>query len=213
MPSKVTETLYDGGPTTFPEFAARTARVVDPWVVYERDFPVDAPLPDQFEPFSNFDEKRFREVATELSQVAMWTAEEADEHAHQSNLAGLKAALQIRRSGRQHLRKYRYMSAQVAAWEAPTEEHEGMRTAMQAQLDETFKFAEDSSRHPTPEKETGPEYQERRMLTLAEEVLRITDSIDVKAAEREQFSAYAKEFKDSLEDWEDVEVPPVRQLP
>lgn len=213
MPSRVTEPIHSGESLSFPEFAARTARAVGPWVAYERDFPIDAPLPDHFEPFNGFDEKRFREVSTELGQVAMWTQEEAGAQAHQSNLARLKAALQIRHDGRQQLRRYRHMTAQVAAWEAPTEEHEGMRRAMQSQLDETFKFAEDSSRHPTPEKETGPEYQERRMRELAEEVLRITDRLDISSAQLEQSSVYAKEFKDSLEGWEDVPVPPVRQLP
>lgn len=208
MPSEITRPLYEGEPISFPEFAARTARWVGPWNGYERDVALDAPLPDGFESSSGaVYEKDFRENAAELAKVVAWSPEEADSHAHQHNLFMLKSHLQIVRASRTKARSYQYMSTQVAAWEAPTDEHEGMRARMQEQLDETFKFSLDRVFEVPPEKVSGEAFRESRMRELARRVLRDHKEIDMSQALVEQASAYAKEFKDSLEGWQDVEVP------
>ncbi len=214
MPTNVTAPLYEGEPMSFPEFAARTARTVSPWNGYERDVAISTPLPDSFESQSgNYYEKLFREDAAELARVASWTPEEAESQAHKHNLLRLKAHLQIVQANRRNLRAYDYMSAQVDAWQAPTEEHEVMRARMQEQLDETFKFTRDNTHSDPPEKVDGSTYREQRIRDLARRVLEVEERLDTSRANVEQASAFAKEFKDSLEGWEDVPVPPRRTLP
>jgi hypothetical protein len=212
MPSNVTQPLYDGESLSFPEFAARTAHMVGPWVAYDRDAPLGAPLPDSFESSSDdYREKWFQESALELARVASWTPEEANQHAHSRNLSMLKSHLQSVRAARIQQKRYEFMSAQVAAWQPPTEEHEAMRTAMQRQLDETFGFYLRLD-HKAPTKVTGEKYREETLHFLAVKVVRDFAELDVNRARIEQDSEFAKVFKDSLQDWQDVEVPQ-RELP
>ncbi len=207
MPSGVTAPLYNGETMSFPEFASRTARVVSPWNAYERDAPIDAPLSDGFEPRGSFDEKNFREDATELARVVSWTLEEADQQAFQHNLQELKSYLQSVRTSRERVKAYDFMSAQVAAWQAPTEQHEVMRLVMQKQLDETFSFERERVSEPAPAKITGEALRERTIRYLAHSVLITEGRIDQSQALLEQSSAFASEFKVSLAGWENVPVP------
>lgn len=212
MPSGVTEPLYNGEQVTFPEFAARTARIVGPWIGYEREAPLDTPLPDAFESPTDHYEKRFHDSAVALAEVVSWTPEQAEQEAHRTNLDSLKAHLRAVRASRTHLRQYEYMSTQVAAWVAPTEEHEEMRTVMQAQLDDTFGYDRDYVYKEPPKKVTGEELRARTAEFLAADVLRAEARMGEQTAYLEQASAFASEFKQSLEGWEDVPVPR-RELP
>lgn len=208
MPSGVTAPLYDGEPMSFPEFASRAARTVGPWIGYERETPLDVPLPDEFQPGSDeHREKRQREVTAELARVALWSDEEADSQAHRHNLSMLKGHLQIVQSSRKHVRAYEFMSAQVASWQAPTEEHEVMRGVMQNQLDETFGFSLKSVHDAPPEKVSGQEYREIMLRQLARQVQMDQEELDLSHAQVEQASDFAGAFKDSIEGWEDVPVP------
>lgn len=207
MPSGITQPLYDGESLSFPEFASRTARWVSPWNVYEREAPLDRPLPDAFDSVDDgYYEKRFHDIAMELAEVASWTPEVAEQKAHGVNLSRLKSHLQSVRSSREHLRQYEYMSAQVGAWVAPSDKHEGMRAQMQNQLDETYKYTRESVYATPPEKVTGEQLREARLGQLAADIVRVESRLGEQDLRLEEDSAFAYDFKASLDGWQDVPV-------
>ncbi len=212
MSSAITRELYEGNSVSFPEFADRVAHWVGPLIGVLRDASLDTTIPDALSGRADADgehaAKRFREKAAELAVVASWSQEEADAHAHRHNLTALKHHIRSIRDSREKRKIFAHMSAQVAAWQPPTEEHEIMRTAMQEQLDKTFEL--DLSKNLfalPPEKLTGTEFREMQLHYLTRDVLEAKQEMDVSVARNEQVVAFAEEYSASLQGWVDVPAP------
>jgi len=116
-----------------------------------RDEPMDAPIPERFEP-SDYSSKKIAEIEMELARLKAMSTEEASQAAKadyaaeiQRNSEAIQKAVDLRN-------KYQAMLAQVVGWEPPTSDHAGLKKFMLEQLQESMRFdcAEDYYRDHAP---------------------------------------------------------------
>lgn len=136
MPTGYTSRIADGA--TFNEFVMSCAREMDA-LVMTRDEPMDAPIPERFEP-SDYHEKKLVEAQAELERLKKITIDEADKQAgieFMEEWDRHEKAMQNKAELRQ---KYESMLAQVNAWKPPSPDHEGFKRFMAEQITDSIEF-------------------------------------------------------------------------
>lgn len=130
MPTGYTAAIADD--ITFNDFVMSCARGMGALVMM-RDEPMDAPIPERFEP-SDYHTKKIAEAAAALDRLTGMTeaeAEQAANDAHEAAIAAQAAAIQRNDTLRE---KYRAMLAKVEAWQSPSEDHDGFKKFMVEQI-------------------------------------------------------------------------------
>ncbi len=147
MPTGYTAAIADG--ITFEDFAMRCSRAMGALVMM-REEPMDAPIPDRFEP-SDYHANRLKKLQEELAWLEQMPIEEA-ERERLKEFEESVAAQNVRIKSANDLRaKYELMRRAVSAWVPPTPEHEGFRDFMLGQIDESIKFDCNTSYYTEPE--------------------------------------------------------------
>ena len=166
MPTAYTDCIKDDA--TFEQFVWRCARAMGA-LIDMRDEPLDAPIPERFEP-SDFYLDRLERARAELNAVALMTPAECERAAadEYERVAGSVTESQIR--DEVLALKYQSMIDRVTAWEPPTPEHEGFRKFMLDQLNESLKWDCGHTSDRAPERLAGPEWQARRMAALERDI-------------------------------------------
>lgn len=138
MPTGYTAGVKDGSVTDFREFVLQCARAFGATITM-RDDPMDAPIPDAFEP-SDYHAKALAEAQAQLTRVTAMTdrdvAREADSEYEKAS-EGWRKHQQEQRAERE---RYERMLAAATAWQPPTPEHQGLKDFMCSQLTESIKF-------------------------------------------------------------------------
>ena len=167
MPTGYTAAIGEG--ITFEKFVLSCARAFGA-LIEMRDDPMDAPIPEKFEP-SNHNVEELNRAQRRMGELRAMTALAAQIGADAAYEAE-DAAYAKRRAGKLALKaKYEAMLAQVNAWQAPTPNHIGLKDFMAKQIIDSIGF--DCCEYPEdrPKKLTGPEW-------LAEEIARAQWDID-----------------------------------
>lgn len=138
MPTGYTADVCDGKITDFKDFAIRCARNFGACVMMRED-PLDAPIPEAFQP-SDYYQKALEKNRAALDRLVKMTSQECDAeerkergealHAHQTHADRCKAIRE----------RLLAMRSRVADWTPPTSDHEGLKKFMIQQLDETLKY-------------------------------------------------------------------------
>lgn len=136
MPTGYTHAIEKG--IDFKTFVWSCARGMGALIMM-RDEPMDAPIPDQFEP-SDYHLKKIEEARATLAKLEAMTPEEAatcakaafDEEVKRRD-EGIAKADNLRR-------KYEAMLVQVRDWRPPTKDHEGLKTFMAEQIEQSIDF-------------------------------------------------------------------------
>ncbi len=146
MPTGYTHRVQSGETTSLREFALTCARGMGALIMM-RDEPLDAPVPERFEPDTKYYSDRLAEAEAKLAQLqAMSSAErEAAAAAHKS-AAEARNAKRVAENDQQR-RRYEDMIAKVQAWQGAPE---GLKEFMLEQLVYSMKF--DVSDEPYQEK-------------------------------------------------------------
>lgn len=162
MPTGYTAAVGDGKITTLREFALQCARGMGACIMM-RDDPWDAPIPERFEPSTDYHEKRLaaaRATLAELADISAGECEARAKAAFESETASQQEYLAKKATENQ---RYRDMHAAVTAWST---EAEGIREFM---LEQLFMSIDDWERDP-PIQLTGEEWLERELETAARDI-------------------------------------------
>lgn len=146
-------------PITFEAFALRCARAMGACVML-RDEPLDAPLPEQFEA-SGYYAERERDALAEIHRLKAMSPDEAQ---HAADEEYVREELHVQRANEESaaLRaKYEQMLACVKAWTPPTKDHEGLKTFMIEQLEESKRF--DCHVMQLPTKRTPEQWRQEKL--------------------------------------------------
>lgn len=148
MPTGYTAAVADGAITDLPTFALQCARNFGALILM-RDEPMDAPIPDAFEP-SYFYERELSAIRERLARLEAMSPEEADNACEQAYLESVttwerRAAERAETKGR-----YEAMLALVQQWTPPTQDHTGLKVFMLDQLRDSIKFDCDGSYDERP---------------------------------------------------------------
>jgi hypothetical protein len=154
MPTGYTSDVAEGKVTDLRTFALRCARGMGATVMM-RDEPMNAPIPERFEP-SAYHAESLTDLRAELAQVS--TLSDADAEAAALKAFTEKVAARDRYVAKkaEALNRYNAMLAQVVSWECKAE---GLKSFMLDQLHESKKFdcGDDSLRYyPEPVQMDGP---------------------------------------------------------
>jgi hypothetical protein len=123
--------------TTFEQFAMRCARAFDACVTM-RDKPMDAPIPDKFEPSLHYADALARAKA-EYSRVSQLSPEQCEQEIKEIEVLQNSQAEKTN-AARDNLRRlYDGLMEQVRAWRPPTLQHRDLRDFMIEQLNSSKK--------------------------------------------------------------------------
>ena len=140
MPTGYTSIVAENENFTFPEFAMRCARNFGAFIMM-RDEPLDAPIPEKFEPSDYYKNEYERAKAAYDDFIANPPTYEGLEKQYNEYVALEKerfiadfAEKDIKR------RRYNAMLLKVLKWQPPTPEHEGLKKFMIDQLHDSIDF-------------------------------------------------------------------------
>lgn len=139
MPTGYTAGVQDGTITTFPEFAMQCARAFGALVTM-RDDPLDAEIPESFEPQARYYDERIAQAHADLERLYAMTdgdkvhAAAAAWNKHVAGIEEWNARCQQERA------RYEHMLAQARAWQPPTSNHVELKEFMIQQLEQSIDF-------------------------------------------------------------------------
>lgn len=139
MPTGYTAGVQSGTITTFPEFAMQCARAFGALVTM-RDDPLDAEIPESFEPRTRFYDERIAQARADLKRLK---AMDARERAQAAAAAWNEHVLSVEEWNarcQQTRARYESMLAQARAWQPPTSNHSELKEFMIQQLEQSIDF-------------------------------------------------------------------------
>jgi len=131
MPTGYTHKLMESG-ESFESFVMRCARAFGACVEM-RDDPMDAPIPEKFEP-SDYNSKALIQAEAELKNLLSLDKAGREKFGAEKKaaaIAGAEGALQKDRDENSRLEK---MESVVRDWVPPTDDHQGLKTFMLEQI-------------------------------------------------------------------------------
>jgi hypothetical protein len=132
MPTGYTHPVVDGKVTEFPEFALSCARAFGALITM-REEPMDAAIPDEFQP-SDYSAKKLVEAKARLKKLHALSPAQVQRQADESYALLLKSHLDYRARMRLENDRLDTMLKQVRSWRPPTAEHKGLKEFMVEQL-------------------------------------------------------------------------------
>ena len=159
MPTGYTLDLYDGKDITFEEFVLKCARAFGA-LIDMRDEPMDAPIPDRFEP-SDYHLKELEKAKRRLKEIRTWNEEKAEQEAERAYREALKEREEFIKKNKLIRKRYEDMLSKVQKWKPPTIEHASLKQFMIQQLLESIEF--DCFVPEMPQRLSGEEYREQQI--------------------------------------------------
>ena len=195
MPTGYTAKLVDEG-QEFPDFVMTCARAFGA-LIELRDEPLDAEIPESFEP-SSYNDRRIEEAQQALAEATTLSDADIELLADADHRRAVARYTEVVARAVTVGARVRAMIAQVEAWTPPTDEHQGLRDFMLQQLNETLKFDASTSYLNEPVKLSVEEY---RAAAIARANRDITYHREQAAAEAERAAArteWVKVLRESL---------------
>ena len=159
MPTGYTLDLYDGKDITFEEFVLKCARAFGV-LIDMRDEPIDAPIPERFEP-SDYHLKELERAKKRLKEIKKWDEEKAEQEAERAYRDALKKREEFIKKNKLIRKRYEDMLSKVQKWKPPTIEHESLKQFMIQQLVESIEY--DCFIPEMPQHLSGEEYKEQQI--------------------------------------------------
>lgn len=200
MPTGYTAAVQSGEITELRDFALRCARGMGALVMM-RDEPMDAPIPERFEP-SRYNADRLAEVQAELDAVTTMSREEAATEADKAYHAGCVAFDKRQIEREKQARQYEAMIAKVEAWEPKAE---GIREFMLDQLRQSLDFdckpvRADSPFSGKPKRQTGEEWRAAKVEELTRSIAYHAKANAEEIARTEDRNRWLNDLRASLVD-------------
>jgi len=173
------------GQPSFEEFALRCARAFGAFVDM-RDMSLDAETPEVLEEHSHYHDKLLKAYARR-AEVATWTQAQATTEAKKSYGKAKKHHDEYIAGAKLLKERYEEMLQKVRDWEPPSEDHQGLKTFMIEQLEQSIDFDCNVGywEKNAPKLLGGAEYK-RQQLDKATEDIDYYQKEKLKEAERTQ---------------------------
>jgi hypothetical protein len=136
MPTGYTQSIQDG--ISFERFALTCARAFGACIMM-RDDPLDAPIPEKFEP-NNYYERLWLRDEVRLQEILALTDEQAQAAAEEEAAKTVAQYQKMIDEALQQKDKYVAMLEKVQAWEPPTPEHQPLKDFMISQINDSLKW-------------------------------------------------------------------------
>lgn len=194
MPTGLTADIEKG--ITFPQFVWTCARQFGAFVTM-RDEPHNAKAPERFEP-SDYHANKIAELTAERDRIVSMTNAQADEAA-----SAVNAEETTRYNGyiaeRRALRaKYEAMLVQAKAWSPPSPDHEGLKTLMVEQLQQSIEFDCDERYVTKPANLDGSKWRRDRLTKIDRDLQYHHDENAKEVARTEQRNAWIAGLRASV---------------
>lgn len=136
MPSSYTAPIVDGEDVTFEQFMLLCARGMGALIMM-RDEPLDAPIPDEFEPHTSYYDESEAKARATLKFLDSASLVELAHGAEAYNAERVAYRDEYLAKARLAEERIDVMLAKVEAWEPPTDEHVNFKSFVVDQLTET----------------------------------------------------------------------------
>jgi hypothetical protein len=164
MPTGYTHAVQEGKITTLREFAMTCARAFGACIMM-RDDPGDKPIPESFEPETDYHDKAIAEAQETLAEVAALSDAECDQRAKAAFDAALTSHTERETRRAREKGRYEEMIGKVERWHVP-DDISGLRDFMLDQLRKSVEFDCSPPRYnDAPTRLTGAAWRDS---TLAE---------------------------------------------
>ena len=131
MPTGYTAKLMESG-QTFQDFVMQCARAFGACVMM-RDDPMDAPIPERFEP-SDYNVKRLAEAKAELARLQAMTNDERIAYGESKKSESLARREQWLAKEIEQNKRLEEMEASVKKWTPPSDDHTELKSFMLDQI-------------------------------------------------------------------------------
>lgn len=140
MPTGYTSIVADNENFTFPEFAMRCARNFGALIMM-RDEPLDAPIPEKFEP-SDYYKNEYEKAKAAYENFIVNPPSDEDLEKQYNEYVAHETERFVAASADKDIKRRRYnaMLSEVLKWQPPTPEHEGLKKFMIDQLHDSIEF-------------------------------------------------------------------------
>lgn len=197
MPTGYTAAIADG--IDFNTFVIRCARGMGALIMM-RDAPMDAPIPERFEP-SDYHSKKIEEAVTRLERLRSMDDIDAYLEAWVVYNAAIKSNSDSIRKSEDLREKYKEMLEKVQRWEPPTSDHEGLKNFMIKQITSSLGFDCDIRYYTDnpPTRLSGPEWKEQEIKKVLHVIEYHTEEHSKEVRQTEQRNKWLQELRISLE--------------
>lgn len=199
MPTGYTNIVAKNDDCTFAQFAMRCAREFEA-LMSMRDKPLDAPIPESFEP-DDFYQKQYEAAKAEYEAfIANPPTEEELSKEYDEYVATQKEQYaETIAEKREKRERYNRMLTKVLKWQPPTPDHEGLRRFMIQQLQESIEFDCTEYDFATPNRE-GYIFFHKDGASLKAKLERKSRQWRDELERTRKRNQWLKDLRDSLED-------------
>ena len=196
MPTGYTACIEDGA--TFEQFVWGCARGMGACIMM-RDESWDKPIPESFESSSYYRE-RVKEAEDEISYLNGLSDEAITERQVADN-AKIRADNERRRcEHEENQRRYKAIKEKVLAWEAPTADHEGLKSFMLEQIDTSTRgwgggnyYKEEEKRIVSPD-----EWRKDKLASAMKDLARAKDEWNKEQERTASRNKWLQQLRDSI---------------
>lgn len=174
MPTGYTAGVKDGKVTEFKDYALSCARAFGALILM-RDDPMDAPIPERFEP-TDYHLRGIKRAQERLIELEKMTPEEASRQARAAYDEARTARQQRREERAADRHRYEAMLEKVRRWTPPSPDHVEYKKFMVKQLEESIDFDCNDSYDDGPAFKVSDEWR-------AEQIKMARDDVDYHKAE------------------------------
>lgn len=194
MPTGYTCSVVDGKITEFPDFALSCARAFGALIMM-RDDPMDAPIPEEFEPSTKYYDERLAADKKRLGEIQAMTNADADTSALEAHRTAMASRSKYLADREIEAGRLNAMLAKVRAWTAPTPDHVEMKKFMIDQL--TISLPGDYA-PSIPALLDGPTWRQQEIDRLADSIVYSQKEITKEVERARNRTEWVKALRTSL---------------
>lgn len=194
MPTGYTADVANGKITSFKEFALLCARNFGA-LINMRDEPLDAPIPEQFEPWPYYFEQ-LEATKQQLAHIEQATDEECEVAANNAYQDRVEANERCDASFDAENDRYEAMRLQVESWEPPTDDHRNLKKFM---LEQLATSRNSKSNYPPPAKKSGADYRREKIEQLKARIVTYEKEWADEVERTKKRNEWVRQLRESLD--------------
>lgn len=195
MPTGYTADVADGK-LTFPQFVWRCARAMGA-LISMRDCSLTAAVPPQIQG-SSYSSERLAETISRQARLDAMSDEEIAVTARKEYEEAMKRHHEVERSRLQTKSNYEKMLADVQAWEPPSSDHQGLKTFMVSQLQESIIFDCSPREQYVPQLLSPEEWRHAEQHSINEDIRYYTKHVTDEAKHYQEVNRWVADLRTSV---------------
>lgn len=181
---------------TFEQFTMRCARQFGALILM-RDEPMDAPIPDEFQP-GDYHTKQLADIQVRLDALKAMSPAELEQQADANFQKQLEEYNTCKTYRSELATKYTTLLAQVMLWKPPTPEHFDLKEFMVKQLQDSLDMDCDMTYVSVPVRLTGEQWHNQQFAQLTKNCIYHTEENKKEVERTNNRNTWIKALRDSL---------------